>query len=170
MKKESKYSLEELADAMIFPVALTAAQKKEASMQLAAARKKSRQLMTTGDKVALQLLQLKFQLEDYIESEQFDAAKHFGYFLKQYIDILDIKRKAFAADISVDETMLSQFINMHRTPPDYIAIRLELHSNNIIPADYWYKIVEKEREYEIKTNKELRRKERKFVNKLEVSF
>jgi hypothetical protein len=51
---------------------------------------------------------------------------------------------------------------------DYISIRLELHSNSIIPADYWFKLVEKRKEFQIKTDKALRRKEQKFVHKLAV--
>lgn len=168
MNTKKKHTQEELAEALVFPVTLTVAQKKEAVEQLAAARKKTQQEMTESDRLTLQLLQLKFQLEDYIEGKNYDPEKHFGYFLKRYIDILEVKRKAFAEDISVDETMLSQFINMHRTPPDYITIRLELHSNNIIPADYWFRLVEKQKEFQIKTDKTLRKKEQKFVHKIAV--
>lgn len=126
--------------------------------------------MTVGDRVALELLQLKFQLEDYIESKKYDEEIHFGYFLKRYIDILQVKRKDFAGDISIDETMLSQLINMHRTPPDYISIRLELHAGNIIPADYWFRLVGKQREFQIKTDVSLRSRERKFVHRLAVNL
>lgn len=168
MNTKKKPTAEELAEALVFPVALTPAQKREATELLTAARKKTQREMTERDRLTLQLLQLKFQLEDYIESKKYDPEKHFGYFLKRYIDILKVKRKTFAADISIDETMLSQFINMHRTLPDYISIRLELHSNNIIPADYWFKLVEKRKEFQIKTDKALRRKEQKFVHKLAV--
>ena len=166
MNTKKKHTQEELAEALVFPVTLTAAQKKEAAQQLSAVRKKAQQEMTEGDRLTLQLLQLKFQLEDYIESKKYVPEKHFGYFLKKYIEVLGVKRKAFAEDISIDETMLSQFINMHRTPPDYITIRLELHSNNIIPADYWFRLVEKQKEFQIKTDKTLRKKEQKFVHRI----
>jgi hypothetical protein len=170
MSAKKNHTPEELAEALVFPVALTPAQQKEAAKQLAAARKKTRQEITDNDKLALQLLQLKFQLEDYIENKEYDPEKHFGYFLKKYIEILQVKRKVFADDISIDETLLSQLINKHRTPPDHISIRLELHSNNIIPADYWFKLVEKQKEHRIKTDRGLRKKERKFVHKLAVSL
>jgi len=169
MNTKKKHTQKELAEALVFPVTLTAAQKKEAAEQLASARKKTQQEMNESDRLTLQLLQLKFQLEDYIEGKNYNPEKHFGYFLKRYIDILEVKRKAFAEDISIDETMLSQFINMHRTPPDYITIRLELHSNNIIPADYWFRLVEKQKEFQIKTDKTLRKKEQKFVHKITLS-
>lgn len=170
MTTKRKHTPEELAEAIVYPVSLTSEQKKEAAKQLAAARKKTQEELTESDKLKLQLLQFKFQLEDYIESKNYDLGKHFGYFLKLYIDILELKRKAFAEDISIAETMLSQLINMHRTPPDYISIRLELHSNNIIPADYWFKLVEKQKEYQIKTDQKLRKRERKFVHRTALAI
>lgn len=160
-----KHTAKELANGIVFPVTLTPARKKQAGKELDEARKKAQQRMTESDRLALRLFQLKFQLEDYIENKEFSPALTFGYFLKQYVNLLQIKRKAFAAEISIDETLLSQFINMHRMPPEYMAIRLEIHSNNTIPANYWFKLVEKQREYELKTDKRLRRKEKKYVHR-----
>jgi hypothetical protein len=60
MNTKKKYTPEELAEALVFPVALTPAQKREAAEQLAAARKKTREEMTERDRLALQLLRLKF--------------------------------------------------------------------------------------------------------------
>jgi hypothetical protein len=52
-----------------------------------------------------------------------------------------------------------------------MAIRLEIHSNNAIPATYWFKLVQKQKEFELKTDKELRRRENKFVHRrLAVNF
>jgi plasmid maintenance system antidote protein VapI len=170
-KLSTKHTPEELAEAIVFPFTLTQTQKKEAREQLATARKKGQKEMTDDDRLSLGVLQLKFQLEDYIYNRDFSPKLTFGHFLKQYADLLKIKRKQFADEISIDETLLSQFINQHRTPPDYMAIRLEIHSNNSIPATYWFKLVEKQREHELKTDKELRRKEIKNVHrKLAVTF
>jgi transcriptional regulator with XRE-family HTH domain len=175
MKKKmisQKHTAKELAGAIVFPVTLNPAQKKEAAEQLAAARKKGEKGMAENDRLALQLLQLKFQLEDYIQNnKEFNPDLTFGNFLKQYVDLLQVKRKDFADEISIDETLLSQFINMHRMPPEYIAVRLEIHSNNAIPATYWFKLVEKQREYELMTDKDIRRKENKYVRrKVAVNF
>lgn len=163
--KNRKYTSEELAEAFVFPITLTPAQKKEAAKQLAAARKKTQKEMSDTVRLSLKIFQLKFQLEDYLQNKEFNRDLTFGHFLKQYIDLLQVKRKEFADDISIDETLLSQFINRHRMPPDYIAIRLEIHSNNTIPATYWFKLVEKQKEYELRTDKELRKKENKFVHR-----
>lgn len=166
-----KYSPEELTDAFIFPITLTLDQRMEAAEQLSAARKKGQKEMTKDDRLSLNVLQLKFQLEDYIQNKEFNPGLTFGHFLKKYVDLLNIKRKMFADEISIDETLLSQFINQHRMPPEYMAIRLEIHSNNSIPATYWFKLVEKQREHELNSNKDLRKKEIKNVHrKLAVSF
>jgi plasmid maintenance system antidote protein VapI len=164
-KKSTKHTPEELAEAIVFPVTLTQSQKKGARERLAEARKQGQKEMTEDDKLSLNVLQLKFQLEDYIQNRDFNPELTFGHFLKQYVDLLHVKRKQFADDISIDETLLSQFINQHRTPPEYMAIRLEIHSNNSIPAIYWFKLVHKQKEFELKTDKELRRKENKFVHR-----
>ena len=169
-KRSARTRLGVVTGDVILPARLTPAQRKEAGKQLKAARKKTQAEMTETDRTTSRLLQLRFRLEDYLDSKEYDPALTFGSFLKEYVAILSIRRKAFAADISVDETLLSQLINMHRVPPDYIAVRLEIHSNNLIPADYWYKLVERERTHMLKTNKALRRKERKFVhNRLALS-
>jgi hypothetical protein len=65
-----------------------------------------------------------------------------------------------------DLTLLSQLINGHRLPPDYMSIRLEIYSNNRIPAGHWYKLVTMEKEHYIKTDKEIRKKQQKFVRSL----
>lgn len=69
-KLSQKYTPEELADAFVFPVKLTAKQKKEAAQQLAEARKKTRQEMTEKDRLISRLYQFRFQLEDYLDSKE----------------------------------------------------------------------------------------------------
>ena len=49
-----QHTLEELADAIIFPVTLTPDQKKQASEKLAAGRKKGQSEITKSDKLSLQ--------------------------------------------------------------------------------------------------------------------
>jgi plasmid maintenance system antidote protein VapI len=166
-KLRKKFTPEELADAFVFPVKLTAKQKKEAAAQLATARKRTQAEMTDETKFSLNAFGLRFRIEDYLKEDIFDPERTFGSFLKMYVQLMEKKRKDFAEDISIDETLLSQLINGHRLPPDYVAIRLELHSNNKIPAVLWIRLVEKQRLHEIANNKELRKKENPFVrNKL----
>lgn len=165
-----KYTLEEIADAIVFPVELTPEQQKEAKEELAKARKKGQEEMSEETRIELKLLSMRFRIEDYINKKDFDPTQTFGSFLKKYADIFNVKRKDFASQISIDESLLSQLINEHRMPPEYVAIRLEIHSNNIIPANYWFKLVEKQREHQLITDKSLRKREDKYVHRISASL
>jgi len=160
---KTKHTQKDLAEGIFISAKLTSAQKKQAAASLATARIKSKKTLPENTQISLELFQLKFQLEDYLENQDFDPAYSFGHFLKRYVDIIQVKRKIFAHDISIDETMLSQLINTHRMPPEYISIRLEIHSNYIIPAIYWYKLAEKQKEHDIITDQKLRKREEKNV-------
>lgn len=165
----NKYTTEDIADAFVLTSKLNSKQRKKAGVELKEARSKAQSEMSDKDRLTLKLMQLKFKIEDYLKSEDFDPKLSFSYFLKEYVGILNIKRKYFAQEINIDETELSQLINQHRYPNDNIIVRLEIHSNNSISAVSWYKLVEKEKEYALRTNAALRRKERKYVtNKLAV--
>ncbi|NLR65694.1 helix-turn-helix transcriptional regulator [Chitinophaga varians] len=167
----SKKKLEEVADDVVMTEKLSPAQEVEARKQLAAARKKTQAGMTEQERLIANLLQLKFRLEEYIDNREFDDKLTFGYFLKEYLQLIHKKRNEFAAEIDIHETLLSQLINNHRAPSESVIIRLELHSNNAIPATYWYRLVEKQKEHFIGTNKELRKMEKKFVkNPLRISI
>ncbi|HRN46769.1 MAG TPA: hypothetical protein PLR74_07030 [Agriterribacter sp.] len=170
-KTRVKHTPGELAKAYVYPVTLTPAQKKEADKQLKAARTKVQSEMTAEDKLTSDILQLRFRLEDYLNNEQFDPKLKFSYFLKAYVQLLNKKRKVFAREINIDETELSQLINDHRSPSENIIIRLELHSNKAIPAIAWYKLIEREKEHYIITNKTIRKQEEKHVsNRLTVDI
>ena len=166
----SKYTLAEIADAFVFPVEIPAELQQEAKEQLAKARKKGQEEMSNETRIELNLLSLRFRIEDYIAKKDFDPTQTFGSFLKKYIEVFNTKQKDFAAQISIDESLLSQLTNMHRMPPEYVFIRLEIHSNNIIPANYWYKLVERQKEHELTTDKTLRKKEIKYVHRMSAGI
>lgn len=160
-----KYSPDELAGGFVFDVKLTKKQKAEADSTLSELLKKRRASINDEDMLKGALLQLRFQIEDYLNDLRFDKRKTFGYFLRSYIDGIRKRQKDFAYEINIKPAELSQYINNHRKPPQNIIIRLELHSRNIIPAADWYRLLEKENIHELSTNKELRREERKFIKR-----
>src|SRR5450432_2981781 len=132
-KLEVKYNTEELAESFIFPNDDKKA--KESSLELFRQyRRKADLKRTPQDKLVSQLLQLRFLMEDYLKTKTLDTKYNFGYFLEEYITILDKKKKVFAEEIDIDPTELSQIINRHRLPNEKIMIRLELHSNSNFPA------------------------------------
>jgi len=162
-KIRTKYTDEEIVNSFVLPVTLTAAQKAEASNQLAEHRAKRRAERSVDTQLKVKLMQLKLRLENYIYSDQYDPKCTFGDFLSQYLLIVNKKHKDFAHDIKIHETLLSNIIKNRREPSQFIFIRLELHSNNTIPALYWYKLIEKETEHQLKTDTALRKKESQYV-------
>ena len=168
-KLDTKYTAAELADSFVFRNTLTFKQKEEAREQLAEARKKLKSHVSEQERVYASVLQLRYQMEDYANSIKFDKNLSFAFFLRSYIKLNYKVNKDFANDISIDETELSQILNKHRAPSEKTIIRLELHSNNIIPALNWFKLLEKEKVYELQTDTSLRDKEQKHVkNRLKV--
>ena len=160
---KNKYTDKELADSFVFRSKLTANQKQEADSELNAKRNELRQNITPKESLLARLLQLKYQIEDYLVNDDYDAERSFGFFLRSYLESLEKKNKEFANDIDINETELSQILNRHRAPSEKVIIRLELHSNKIIPAIMWHRLVEKEKEYQIISNSELRKREKGHV-------
>ena len=161
----SKYGPEELAASFVFPKKTTVRQNKQSAETLKAVLAKRRSSISKNDQLMASLLQLRFQIEDYVNTNIFDKNKTFGYFLKSYITILDKKRHIFADEIDIKATELSQYINNHRSPPQPVIIRLEIHSQNIIPAILWYRLAESEKLHELMSDKSIRHEQKRFVKK-----
>lgn len=128
-------------------------------------RRRSESRKTDEERLYSRILQLKFQIEDYIKSDKLDEQMTFGYFLKQYIDVSGRKNNEFAEDIDVSPSELSQIVNEHRDPNNRIIMRLEAHSNGIILAFYWFCIYSKDKALKLITNDQLRIEEGKHVKR-----
>jgi len=165
MKKKKEYLDCEELDGLMLTRNLTRREQEKAKDELAKARKKVQSGLTDRDRLTAKILQFKLKLKDYLKKDDFDPNMRFSSCLVQYVHILDIKRRVFAEEIDMNETELSQVINKHRAPAEYLFIRLEIHSNNNIPAEWWYRLVEKENEHLISTNTRIRQEQRKHVHK-----
>lgn len=159
-----KYGAEELAD-LVFPVKLSEEEKKEADVVWAEDLKKRRAEITPEWRLKGSIVQICLQIKGYINQEEIDKEKTFGSFLKSYIAVTKKTQVQFAEEISLKPTVLSQYINGHRRPSENICIRLEIHSNELIPAEYWCQLADKEKINSLRLNKELRRKQNKFVKR-----
>lgn len=162
-KLNKKYTANELAGSFVFRNTLTARQTEDAGKQLAEARKNVKKQSTPEDVLYAGVLQLRYQIEDYTASTQYKEQLSFAYFLRAYIKLSYKNNKDFARDIHIDETELSQILNGHRDPSEKTLIRIELHSGNMLPALYWFRLLEKEKEYELETDNTLREREEKYV-------
>ncbi len=157
-----KHTDRQLAEAYIYPVENSRVNEKE-ERDYWELRKKRYEERSPEQVVFANILQLKFEMEDYINNANYNREANFGTFLKGYIDGLGKMNKEFADEIDIKPTELSQLINNHRNPNNEILVRLELHSNNTIPAVLWYKLMEKQKEQYIMNNAELRKAESKHV-------
>jgi plasmid maintenance system antidote protein VapI len=96
-------------------------------------------------------------LQAYLESEDMDTAQHFGAQLKQYLTLIGRKQKELAADISIHPSRLNRIIKGKERINTTIAYRLERHSGDLIPAIFWWKLMQKEVEQEIRTEEAARK-------------
>ena len=160
-----KHGAAEVANTVVFPVKLNSKEQEETDIALSDALASRRASMSDEEKLRATLLQLRFRIEDYLKDDRYDKKKTFGYFLKVYIGNLKRKHIEFARDINIKPSQLSQYINNHRSPPQDIIVRLELHSHNIISAVDWYQLLEKKNLYELRNNKDLRREQKSFVKR-----
>lgn len=92
------------------------------------------------------LLQLQYQMEEYIENPVHYETTAFTKFLSTYIDTLYQKRIHFAEDLSIKPVALSQILNNHREPNEEFIKKLMVHSELIykdsksFKKKSWYQI------------------------------
>lgn len=160
---ENKFTLDEIADSVVSPIRLTRAERKLADAELAEARRKNKEGITGDQPLYAKVLQLRFLMEDYAKSEIFDQELSFASFLRKYIRLNYKANKNFANDISLKEAELSLILNRHRLPNEKMIVRLALHSNNLIPAISWYRVLAIEKEHELQSNTAFKEKQNKHV-------
>ncbi|MBC7865704.1 MAG: hypothetical protein IAF38_22205 [Bacteroidia bacterium] len=169
--KPQKLTNTELAESFVFPHGLSKKEKEQADKLFWEERKKLLSQMTNKQLLLSRLLQLKYQIEDYLKEPSYNEDYSFSTVLKRYLDIIGRKKKDFAKEIDVHETKLSQILTNRVEPNEKMMIRLELHSSNLFPAMYWFKLLEKKREFELVHDNAIRKEESKNVtNRLELSY
>lgn len=158
-KLREKYSDEEIAESYVLPSELTKEEEEQASKELWEFRRKRLLEMNEEAKIYSGLLRIKYQIEDYVNSQEYDEGKELSKYLTEYLQVTNKKQKELASDIDIHPTRLSRILNGRERIGKSIAYRLEKHSGNLIPAILWWKLVQKEIENEINTNEEERAKE-----------
>jgi len=120
---------------------------------------------TTKHQIYVRLLQLKIDLTTYIEGNQFEESLNFGCFLNEYIRRQNKFDNQFAIEIGVSEATISQYLNNHRKPTTAFLVRLELHSDQLLPAVLWFKLLQKQKEHELIGDNRIRMEESKYLRK-----
>lgn len=86
-------------------------------------------LQSEKQKKEIELLAIKFQMQDYLESEDTEL-KQLGEFLKEYLKTLEIPQKKFAHYIGINPSNLSKLIKGERPINYELAIILGKIFNN----------------------------------------
>lgn len=161
LRKE--YTVEEIANFAMIPSEVGEEASKQAREEFAALRMKRRAEMSEQDRLLSGLLSIKYQIKKYIDSRYFDASIKFGELLVKYLELVGRKQKEFADDIDIHPSRLSRILKGKEKIGKKLAFRLEKHSGEIIPAIYWWKLMQKEIEQEILTEASLKVEEKKHV-------
>ncbi|TKC63634.1 helix-turn-helix transcriptional regulator [Pedobacter hiemivivus] len=161
----TELSPEEIVEAYVLPVEMTKAESAAADDELAAARAKRRAQQTFEQKAYERIMLLITRLDDYVHSPDYLPELNFGYVLKEYLELQNKKQNEFAREIDINAGVINQYIHHHRIPNESMFIRFEIHSRNLISAVQLHKLVEKEKQYQISNDIDLRKREAQHVSK-----
>ncbi|WP_116128479.1 transcriptional regulator [Lewinella sp. IMCC34183] len=149
-----RYSEEEVAESFVASEELTAEVQEKVHKEFLEKRMKSLQGTTGDQKLRSELFAFKIQLEDYFKADSYQEQYNFGSQLKKYIDIVGRTQTEVSNNLSIHKARLSRIINGKENPNPELMYRLQEHSSGAIPAFYWWKLLAKQLEYQIKTDKE----------------
>lgn len=103
-----------------------------------------------------ELLAIKFQIEDYIESEEVKEKKKILDFVKMYINVLNITQKRLAALFEMRDSNLYKYLNGERKLNSELAIKLGSFSH--LNPEYWLRIEVKNELFEINEERKINKK------------
>lgn len=102
--------------------------------------------LSQQDILRAKLMQLKLQMDEYLNSSGNHKEYQFTSFLHTYIDTIYDKQKDFALDLDITPVSLSQILNNHREPKEEFFKKLMIHSDRVFKAikgfhkQSWYMI------------------------------
>ena len=149
-KLRENYSDKEIAESYMIPESLSDEEMKQASDELKGLRFELLSNKNEQEKILSDVMRLRILINNYIEKQSFSENHTFGNYLKEYIRIIRKSKKEFAGDIGVHHTKLSRLINNKEEPNIGLTYRLEQHSDKLIPAIIWWKLMIKKQEHLIK--------------------
>lgn len=158
-KLSKEYSDEEIVDSMLIPEDLTSSEKKELAAEMKEIRMKKLREMTDEDRILSDVMRLRFQIENYLNQDNFALDKTFGKYLEEYIRIVKKTRTIIAADLAIHYTKMSRIINDKEEANIEFCYRLEKHSGNLIKAELWWKLIVKKQVFLISQDNETRKAE-----------
>ena len=131
------------------------------------------------DIMVAKLMQFKLQMEEYLNTPEYDNKYSFSKCLTIYVDSIYNKRMNFAHDMSIDDKVLSKVINAHVPPQKEFLLKLVMHSEKSFEPlghfdqNTWHRIFYKEKLGEIMASQNIWKKSLKKLvtnRKLEQNF
>lgn len=169
-KLKEKYTDEEIAEGFMIPQTMTEEEQKISDEEFRKIRFRLLNNRTEKQRLMSEITRLRISIKTYLEQEIYDPSFSFGQMLEEYIGLLKISKKEFSKDIDIHYTKLSRILNEREEPNVSFIYRLESHSDELIPAIYWWKLMIRKQEYLIESDADKRRIEGLRVkNKLKIS-
>lgn len=153
-KKEKTFSEEDIS---FQSPNITAKERRDNLAAFGAYRQKTKGKISEEDKLRLRFLRLKFEINNFLKSQ--DSEHNFGFFLDLYMKSLELNGVSFAQEIHVKPSMISQILHNQKEPSKKLMMRLEIHSNYNFPAPIWYEVLAKQKSIELKNDDDLRKQE-----------
>lgn len=154
-----QYTEEEIVDSMLVPADLTETEAAELHTEMRQIRLKKLRSMTKTDKLLSDVMQLRFDMENYLKKEAFSFEKTFGKYLGAYLHITKKNRREIADDLSIHYTKLSRILNDKEEPNVELSYRLAQYSGNLIKAELWWQLMIKKQAFILRMDQETRQRE-----------
>ena len=169
-KLKTKYTDEEIAESFMIPATLTDKEQKVSDEEFKKIRFHLLNNRTEKQRLMSEITRLRISIKIYLEQEIYSPVFSFGKILEEYISLIKKTKKEFSKDIDIHYTKLSRIINEREEPNVSLIYRLESHSDELIPAIYWWKLMIRKQENLIKSDRDRKRMEgRRVKNKLRCS-
>ncbi len=162
---KDKYSLKELADSIMVSE-LSDDEESKAREEFVKLRMARKNALSKKEQLLSNLLTIKYQIKSYVNQKEYEAQKNLGSFLKAYLKATGRSQKQFSEEIGVHSSRLNRIIKGKEKIGKSIIYRLESHSGEIIPAIFWWKLMQKEIEQEILTEEKGREIEKQYVKEV----
>lgn len=146
---QEKYTVEEIAEAYMIPKTLSPEERKKGDEEFLKLRLEMRKHRTQKQMLLSEIMRLRIKIENYLKEETYLENFSFAGVINDYIHILEKTKKDFVEDIGISIAQFNKIIQEKETPSIDLIYRLEKHTDSIIPALYWWKIVALEIEYNI---------------------
>jgi plasmid maintenance system antidote protein VapI len=162
----AQYTLEELSDAVFMSETADDSKSQKEEAEFIKMRLERRVQLSEREQLFSNLLSLKYQMKAYIKGRKFDKKMRIGNFLTLYLKYIGRTQKDLSEEINVHPSRLNRIIKGKEKLGKALVYRLENHSGDLIPALYWWKVMQIEIEQEIMTEKKERELEKKHVKRV----